>query len=137
MVRFKNLNKEQIMEKINQSPDERRESLKELFKKHIGMNNPTSKSDIFNKVFGHPKNYTKLQQYFLWDRIGRDLNYLRRKTNYFIICRADEQNWTYYVVRNAKDAEPYFKRMDSTAESCKRMRKRCEDAVQNEFWRKL
>lgn len=111
----------------------RQAKLLELFKKHIGRESQVTQRDIFMYVFGDPSEYTTLQIYWMWDQLKKDMNWLRRTTNCFIVCRPTDEGWRYYLPKDIEDIKPYLKLLDNTKKRCDYMMKRAVKAVRKKF----
>lgn len=127
--------KKTLTELLNRK--QRQEKLIELFKKHIGMDNEINQRTIFVHIFGDPNKYTYLQIYWLWDQLKKDMNWLRRTSNCFIVSRSTDYGWRYYLPKNTEDIKPYIKRLSSIKKKCDYMMKRASKAVSKKFYKDL
>ncbi len=116
---------------------ERQQLIQEIFKSHIGRKNEISQKELFLKIYGELDNYSDLQIWFLWCQIRQDMNWLRKTTFCFIGCRKNKNRWCYYVIKDEKDAQYYIDILNNTIKKCKFMIKRCNKAVEDEFYKKF
>ena len=129
--------KQKLKKGLVLSREERQYRLKDLFKRHVGRENEVGKRQLFEYVFGQSSNYTNLEIFFLWDRLKKDMNWLRRTTNYFIGCRRMETGWKYFVIKDKFDSEYYINMLRNNIKKSNFMIKRAQKAVENKFYKNL
>jgi len=116
------------------------EKLKLIFKKHIGSKNAISKLKIFKSVFGEPSNYDPYELWFNWMKIKQTMNWMRKATKYFVVCKQNAKYssiWEYYIVTDTADAETYRKILKGTKLKIDFMLKRCDKAIKDKFWKDI
>ena len=117
---------------------DRQMMLKKLFKKCIGEGRDITKLELFKALYGNPNNYNELQIFFLWDLIKKDMNWLRRTTNYFIVSKKnDVGSWSFFIVTDWHEADYYINIMNRNIRRSKYMINRCHKAVREKFYRDL
>lgn len=117
---------------------DRRNKLKKLFKKCIGEGRAITKLQLFKSLYGDPENYSDLQIFYLWDLIKKDMNYLRRTTNYFIVSKKNNVgSWSFFIVTDWYEANYYINIMRRNIKRSKYMIKRCNKAVRERFYKNL
>jgi hypothetical protein len=114
------------------------ESLKKIFRKHIGSKNPITKSKLYTKIFGDPSIYEPYELWYNWTKIRQTMNFMRKSTKFFIVCKQNEKYssiWEYYVVVDMADADTYKSILKGTKRKIDFMLKRCDEAINKRFWK--
>jgi hypothetical protein len=117
------------------SKKDRLKKLIELFRLHIGSRNEISKKQLFEAIFGSVNQYTNLEIFFYWTILKQDLNWLRRTTKCFVVCRPMETGYKYFVVKDMYDAEFYINLLQKNIRKSNFMIKRCKEAVEKNFYK--
>jgi len=107
--------------------------LVEIFQNHIGEQNGITIKDIFNQYYDNPSNISDYEIYFKFCNLQRMFNYLRKKTNAFVVLK----NGYYFVVTNHAEAEQYLARLENTKKQISEMIKKCSRAIDEKLWQKL
>lgn len=108
--------------------------LLEIFKEHIGEENGISIRNLFKEYYGIlPENISEFEVWYKFICLQRMLNYLRRKTYAFVVSKGDK----YFVVTSHEEASEYVMRLNNTIKKIEYMLKRCDEAIDKEFYKKL
>ncbi len=112
------------------------ERLKTLFKNYIGRNNTVTMPEIYEHVFGHSR-CSKLQYIFRCQKIMGVMTWLKKKTHYFIVGEKIDDEYVWYIVKTAIEAYAYKDQVDKKIRGLNYMKRRCDKAVAERFYRKL
>lgn len=134
----KKLKKKEKKEIVILSSRELSDKIRIIMKNYIGRKNTISQSDLFNRLFGNPSNYSDIQVWFLLERLKRAMNWLRRTSYCFVISRRAKGNiYVYFVVKDYEDADIYVKHLTLVKKRITFMQGRCMKAVEENFWKHL
>ena len=112
------------------------ESLKQIFRKHIGSEKPITKLKLFKSIYGDASRYDAYELWYNWTKIRQCMNWMRKTTKYFIVCRQNERHnsiWEYFIVTNQADADAYKGILKGTKRKIDFMLKRCDEAINKKF----
>lgn len=124
-----------ILKKKIQTIKDLQDRLKELMAEHIGNEHYITKMELFKELFGNPEKYSEIQQWFLWDKVRKAMNWLRRTSYCFIACKQVADGiFGYFVIKDYKDAEFYLDRLDNAKKRIEFMKKRAMKAVEEKFF---
>ena len=110
--------------------------LRELFRYHVGRKNAADVFDVWEAVYGSKK-VNKLQFAYLMGKIHRSINYLKRRTNYFIVGEKVEEGYIWYVLKNKKELRGYEKQVDGRIRGLEHMKNRAQRHIDSKAWRRL
>lgn len=116
------------------------EKLKKLFKKHIGAKNSITKLKLYKSVFGEPSNYDAYELWYNWGRIRQTMNWMRKATKYFVVCKQNERYssiWEYFIVVDMAEADTYKRILKGTKLKIDFMLRRCDKAIKDKFWKDI
>lgn len=134
----KQKSKEKKKTKVLMTQKELSDRLYALLTRHIGRKKAMSRRALFTALFGEPENYTSLEVFWLWHRIKRAMNWVRKTTKMFIISRKGKHgSWEYFVARDEIDSKYYLDLMATLKKKQNYMIKRCKKAVHEQWWREL
>lgn len=137
MQKLKLKKKKKMKKIVLLSEGDIRDMLLKLFKRHIGREKMIFRGDIFKYIWGDFENYSELQIWWLWRRIYRGLNQLRKSSHAFIVPNKDKYGrWGYYVVKNRGDETFYKELLKNNIRRMKWMMRRCDEAIEKKFYRK-
>ena len=112
----------------------KRMSMIDIFKKCIGEENGISAHDLFVKYYGEaPSEFSQMEIFWKWNVLHAKMNYLRRKSFLFIVSK----NNKYFIVTSSKEASQYISRLENTKNKIDFMIKRCEKAIDEEFYKRV
>lgn len=107
------------------------ELLYNIMSKHIGEENGISGINLFIRYFNVSPNYiSKYELYYKISQLNHALNYLRRKTNAFVVMKDRK----YFIVTNQKEAEQYLNRLKQNRQKINEMIDRCNYAIENKLY---
>jgi hypothetical protein len=105
----------------------------EYFKDHIGEANGVSIKDIFDELFEGREHMSAYELYFKFQGLQRLFNYMRKKTNAFIVLKGG----LYFIVQTHEEAKEYIERLHNTKKQIDFMIKKCGKAIDEQRWEKL
>ncbi len=109
--------------------------IKEVMVKHIGERKGIEKLELFSKIFGNPDKYNEIQVWWLWDKIRKQMNWLRRTSNCFIASRqAVPGIWKYFVIKCYRDANFYIDNLNRNMKKMKSMQKKAAKYTEDGKW---
>jgi len=115
---------------------ERREKLTNLFKNN--KDKEFTQRQIFETLYGKIENYSEMRLFYMWIKVLKDLNSLRRYTNCFVASRRLESGgYRYFLVTNQYQANFYINRMKNIKRRCDIMSKKCQKIVDKKLWQKI
>jgi len=112
------------------------ERLKTLFKDCVGKENAVYMPQIYEHIYGS-KQVTKLQYMFRCQKICYVMNFLRKRTFFFIIGEYINHNYVWYVVKTKEEALAYKKGINEKIAGLEYMKQRCDNAVNLLFYKRL
>ena len=79
--------------------NELNQKVKEIMVDHIGVENEITRGELFKALFGNPNKYTEIQEWWLWDKVKKAMNWLSRSSNCFIASRKPVKGrWSYFAI---------------------------------------
>lgn len=130
--------KSEYDEKLYLTKNEILEKMKNIFQKHIGSKNPITKAKLFKAIYGDPSIYDPYEMWHNWMRIRQTMNWMRKATKYFVVCKQNDKYssiWEYYIVVDMADADTYKSILKGTKRKIDFMLKRCDEAINKRFWK--
>ena len=120
----------------NQNPAKEKiiNSLLDIFKEHIGINNAISSEELFFKVLNvHPESVDYYERTYKWNAIKRILSILRKNGTLFVIMG----NTHHYVLGDEEEAESYSNKIDSMIRGMSAMKLKAKKWLTSEEFKKL
>lgn len=102
-----------------------------MLKDHVGIENAISKEDFFKKIFNHPLDLNDLTDWVRWEILKKSLNYLRRKSNCFVI----QHNHKIFVVSKNEEAKLYVQNLNRTINNIVKLQNRCVQSVEEQWFK--
>ena len=114
-----------------------REAVQTVMQGHVGATKGILKEEMFKYVFGHKQRNNDLADYFRGVQLAYALSHLRSHSHCFIVSRRTEAGFEYFVVKTQADAEYYHKATNFRIKAARKMMKRCDKAVKEQWWKEL
>lgn len=112
-----------------------RDKLRSIFLRHVGKKNMIPVRDLFHSIWGSMSNYNDYQIWWMYVKMYKILNYMRKTGNAFIVPVKEHGVKGYCVVTSKSDAEYYQMLLDKYIKRIKWMKKRCNYAINNELYK--
>ena len=107
-----------------------------IMTEHIGNNKFITKMQLFKEIYGNPSKYNDMQIWWLWNRVSKAMNWLRKTSKCFIGCKKVVTGvYGYFVIASWKDASFYINRMKLNKKKINYMIKKAETAVEKGYYR--
>ena len=113
------------------------EKLQKLFIHCVGKNNAINLFDIFEHVFGSIKCNKYQFVYLVNHKIQPAINYLKRKTNFFIIGEIVDEQYMWYVLKNKDELDTYQKQVERKISGLRSMQIKAMKHVMEQKWKEL
>ena len=114
------------------------DKVKEVMVEHIGVENEITHGNLFKELFGNQSKYNEIQEWWLWDKAKRAMNWLRKSSNCFIASRQSVPGvWTYFVVRDYHDLDYYKSNLSNNIKKMYSMMRRGEKLVEKKAYKKF
>jgi hypothetical protein len=110
--------------------------LKRIFKYAVGREEGLTMEQIYEEVYGRVDSNPYLRMFKI-QLIQVGINFLKKRTNFFIISDTKDKERVWYVVHNLNEAQSYCNECDKKIGGFKYMKKRCVDVVQRKLYLKL
>ncbi len=111
--------------------------IKQVMVDHVGVKKEITKMELFKKLFGNPSKYNELQEFYIWDKIKKGMNLLRRSSDCFIGSRRVHTGiWAYFVIANNSDLKYYKFNLRANINKMYRMIDRGQKLVDQQAYKK-
>ncbi len=124
--------------KIPETLQELTERIREVMVNCIGRDKEITKGQLFATLFDSPSLYTEIQEWWLWDKVKKSMNWLRRTSNCFIVSRQVVKGvWSYFVVKDSVDLGYYKANIHNNIRKMYSMIDRGEKLVREKAYKKF
>lgn len=132
------MKQKQIFKKKITTLEELNQRIKEVMVGHIGVSKEITRGELFKALFGSPDKYTEIQEWWLWDKVKKAMNWLRRTSNCFIASRQPVKGvWSYFVVKDYKDLDYYKNNLKNNIKRMYSMIDRGEKLVEKKAYKEF
>lgn len=124
--------------KIPETLNELTNEVREIMVEHIGVDKEITKGELFKALFGKPNQYNEMQEWYLWDKAKKSMNWLRRTSNCFIASRQTVPKvWAYFVIKTNTDLQFYKNTLNNNIHKMYGMMRRGEKIVRLKAYQKF
>ena len=113
------------------------ERLKKIFSKSIGKENGINLFELFEAVYGDIKCNKFQFEYLMNHKIYPAINFLKRKTNYFIIGERVDDTYLWYILRDNDELDNYHQQIESKVTGLRIMQTKAMRHVMDKKWKEL
>src|SRR3990167_669959 len=132
------MKQKQVFKKKITTLEELNQRIKEVMVEHIGVEKEITKGELFKELFGSPDKYSEIQEWWLWDKVKKAMNWLRRTSNCFISSRQPVKGvWSYFVVKDYKDLDYYKNNLKNNIKRMYSMIDRGEKLVEKKAYKEF